>query len=294
MKNQRIGVGSLLLATFLYGFFAILTRTIGFNLPIFFQNWTRSLIELILVSPLLLLFKKWTKVKVKDFKWMLIRSVGGLFGFYGSYIAFLFIPIGTTYFVFYAGSTIGGYLIGKLLFKEKLNRIKIISLFLAFLGLIFIYLINFEGGKSLYIFLALISGLGTAIWNTFSKKISRRYSALQLNFIDVFLVFIITFLFSLFVKEHWILPNLSSVWMANGLFALMFFSTGLLIIYGFKYVEAQIGSLIMLAEVVFGVFLGLIFYKEIISFTTLLGGIAIITAIILPEVYRKKTKNFVI
>lgn len=68
----------------------------------------------------------------------------------------------------------------------------------------------------------------------------------------------------------------------------MFLTTGQLMIYGFKYVEAQTGSLIMLAEVVFGVFLGFIFYKETISFTTLLGGMAIIAAIILPEIKRKK------
>jgi drug/metabolite transporter (DMT)-like permease len=102
------------------------------------------------------------------------------------------------------------------------------------------------------------------------------------------LFFLITFFFSILLKEQWTLPSLSAAWIANLLFALMFMTTGQLMIYGFKYVEAQIGSLIMLAEVVFGIIFGFIFYKEAVSITTLVGGVVIISAIILPEIRKKE------
>ena len=55
-------------------------------------------------------------------------------------------------------------------------------------------------------------------------------------------------------------------------------------IWGFKHIDAQIGSLIMLSEILFGILIGYLFFKETITIFTLLGGIFIITAIVLPQI----------
>lgn len=59
-------------------------------------------------------------------------------------------------------------------------------------------------------------------------------------------------------------------------------------VYGFKRVEAQIGSLILLFDIIFGIILGYIIFKESISFTALIGGSMILAAIILPNIRMKK------
>ena len=58
--------------------------------------------------------------------------------------------------------------------------------------------------------------------------------------------------------------------------------------YGFKYLEASIGSIILLAEILFAVFFGLILFQEAITLSIIGGGICIIVAMILPELQWKK------
>lgn len=292
VKDKYFGASTLFASSFIYGFFGILTRTLGFDLPLFFQSWTRNLfMSLILFIPVLYL-KKWKSLRKKHTLWIIARALGGLLGFVGSFISFYYIPIGTAYFVFYSGSTIGGYLLGRLLFNEKFTVIKISSLILSIAGLFLIYTLEFEIEKSLYILAALSSGFGSAIWSVFSKKVSHTYSALQLNFLDFLLFFIMTFSLSVFLKEKWSMPSFSSPWIANLLFAAMFLSTGQLMIYGFKHLKAQTGSLIMLSEILFGITLAFLFYKEIPPISTFLGGIFIISAILLPALkFRSELKK---
>lgn len=86
------------------------------------------------------------------------------------------------------------------------------------------------------------------------------------------------------------IPTYSNVWFATGLFGLLFLSTGFLMVYGFKYVEAQKGTLIMLLDVVLGILFGYLFFKEIPSVISMFGGGLILFAIILPNISLKKLK----
>ena len=288
MKNTYIGFGSLLMTGFLYGLFAILVRTVGFEFPIFFQMWTRNIIGTLILLAFIVFGHDWIKVRKQDYIWLVLRTIAGIFAYITSYIAFFYIQIGTAYFAYYCGSVFGGYLIGKFLFKEKITLIKIIALILSIIGLFFIYSFNLETNKSIYILIALSSGLVASVWDIFSKKISHIYSATQLNFIDFGLFFVFTFIISITLKETWVMPELSTPWVVNAIFGVIYVICGQLIIYGFKYLDAQIGSLVMLMDAVFGIILGYLIYRETLSLMTLLGGILIFTATILPIVKFKK------
>jgi drug/metabolite transporter (DMT)-like permease len=63
----------------------------------------------------------------------------------------------------------------------------------------------------------------------------------------------------------------------------MFVLTGQLIIYGFKYLDSQKGSLLMLLEVVFGVIVGFLVYQETLSWGAVLGGLLILLGVALPN-----------
>lgn len=278
----------MLASTFIYSFFGVLTRLIGFKLPLFYASWVRNLTMLGILAVFLFVAKKWIKVNRRDFIWIFIRSVGGLMSFVGSYIAFFYIPLGLALFIFYAGSTIGGYFIGKVLFNEKLTFIKIISFFIAICGLILIYSINFSGANILYATFALGGGLGVSVWNTFSKKVSHKYSALQLNFLDTLNFIAMEFILSIALQEKWVKPEFSMLWFYMFLFILMFISTGQLMVYGYKHLNVHLATLIMLTEVLFGTILGFVVFKETLGILTLLGGGLIIFAIILPELRIKK------
>lgn len=288
MSKPLLAAISLAGAAFLYSFFGVLTRTVGFDLPIFFASFTRDLLGASILLLPLFFAKKFQKVNKADWPWLFLRTCGGVLGFLGSYYAFYYLPIGTAYFIFYGGSTVTGFLLGVFLFKEKMSLFEGLSLGLSLIGLVMIYSIGGVDMKLLpYVVWALLGGVGAGVWNTFSKKVSDNYSATQLNGLDFAIFTLIMGSISLFQGETWSLPNLNSAWIGSLVFATMFVITGQLIIYGFKYLDAQKGSLIMLLEVVFGAVIGFLFYKEVLSFGTLIGGLLILLGAILPQLNKK-------
>lgn len=284
MQKTLSAILSLILATLLYSSFGVLTRFVGFDLPVYFASFARDLLgALILLLPLLLT-KKIQKVNKLDWIWLFMRSCGGVLGFLGSYYAFYYLPMGTAYFIFYGGSTVMGFILGAWIFKEKISLLERISLLVSLIGLLLIYSVGGVSEDLLpYLAWALSGGIGAAVWNTFSKKVSGQYSATQLNGIDFAIFMLIMMVLSLLQKEVWVLPSLSSAWIGSLVFAIMFVITGQLMIYGFKYLDAKKGSLIMLLEVVFGALVGWIIYQETLSFWALLGGALILTGAILPQ-----------
>jgi drug/metabolite transporter (DMT)-like permease len=292
MKNknnsQFLGAGSLLLSTFMYGFFGVFVRLVGFKIPLFYASVMRNVPMILILGFWIFIKKNWTKVSWQDFKWIFLRAFFGSIGFVGAYVAMFNIPIGLTLFISFAGSTIGGYLIGIILFKEKITTLKIISLLIAILGLFLIYSTNFSGFKMLYSTIAFISGFGTAVWNTFSKKVSHAYSATELNFLDTLCFMGIMLIVSLLTNEKWVAPQISSIWLYLILYGIMFIPTGQLMIYGYKHLNVHLATLIMLTEILFGSILSFLFFHEILGFLTLVGGALIILAIALPEIKWKK------
>jgi len=288
-RNRNLGLMSIIGATFLYGWFGILSKLIAYSFPIFYASAVRNFLGVVFLAIPLYLTRKsnWRTLAKSDYKWLILRAFFGLLAFISSYISFIYLEIGTAYFIFYGGSTVFGFIIGSILFKEKLSSIKIAALGLAIFGLLTIYRVNFTPEGAFYMLLAALSGCATAIWNTFSKKISDKYSALQTNFIDFVLVLLFTLICSVLRRELWVTPELSAVWLFNLLFALIFIFTGQLVVVGFKHLDAQTGSLIMLTEILFGIVLGFVFFKEVVTIFTLLGGLMVIVAILLPEIASK-------
>ncbi len=275
---------ALLICAVLYGMFGVFSRIISFNIPLFFQAWSRNIVSILLIFVLLKLFSRWKKVKKSDVKWFILRSVGGFISFISLYLGFIYLDFSTNYFISYATATIAGYTFGYLFFKEKLTKVNLNALILSMLGLLLVFQVNLQAEKILYLLLSAIGGITTSVWTVFSKKISGTYSNLQMNLIDSVFAFSFPFALSIIYRETWVMPTLSWIWVANWLFGLMFLLTAFLIVYGFKYVDAQRGSLILLFDIVIGVFLGYLVFKEAISLQEIMGGLLIIAAMILPNI----------
>ena len=284
---------ALLTAALLYSSFGVLTRIIGFDLPIFFASFTRNLIGTAILLLPLFIFKRFKPVNKADWLWLTLRTGGGILGFLGSYYAFYYLPIGTAYFIFYGGSTIMGFLLGRLFFAEKIELLEGLALSLSIGGLMMIYSLGSIDWQLInYVFLALLGGVGTAVWNVFSKKVSGNYSATQLNGLDFALFTILTLVVSLLKQEQWLRPEFNTTWLANLLFALIFVCTGQLVIHGFKYLDSQKGSLIMLLEIVFGVIVGLLAYQEALGLGAIAGGTLILVGAALPNLPVLRKQKF--
>ncbi len=278
-SQQLFGAASLIGAAMLYGMTGIISRFVGFELPIFYQNWTRCVVPVVF---LIFTYRAWTKVYAKDFWWILLRAVTGIAAFLLFFFAVNELPVSLTYFIFYGGAVIFGFIIGSLLFKEQLTTIRLISLLLAFVGMGLIYGIGVSAAGIWNVFLAFLSGAFFSLWNAISKYLTR-YPPTQLTFLDNALCVAIYIPLSLFAGEAWVFA-VTPVQLASLSLGFSFLATGLFIIYGFRRIDVQVGSLILLSEIIFAIIYSFIFYKEVPSTLAVLGGICIVVAMSLPEI----------
>lgn len=279
------GAVSLLITTLLFGIFGVLSRLIGYTLPVFYLAAFRSFTTAGILFVFLQQKHSFTYLTLHDGIWITLRSIGGMVGVVGFFIAVNAVPLGTSYFILYVGILITGFLLSKLMFHEKLDGIHYAALCCAILGLSFLYTVILEQSSIGYFLLLFASGIGAAVWNTFPKNITAAHSSESLAFWDNFIGAILTFLYSLFAGEQWVLPTVSAVWGYNLIFSILMVGTGQLIVYGFRHIDSHIGNIFMLGEVLFGVLFGYLFYNEIISVRAGIGGILIIFAMALPDIY---------
>lgn len=292
-SKHHKAVAALLTSTFLYGWYSVLVKLLGFNLPIFYAAWTRGLVSIPIIWLFFLASKEtWAPLKKKDWMWISIRAVVGWGLSYAlNYWALVYLPIGTAYFIIYAGSTISAYIISKMLFGEPITKLRFVSLIMALLGLLFVYWGSITFTSPSWIGLALLAGLAFAIWNTLSKKIPSSIGATQVNFIDYIIGTVSIFIVSLLFKEQWVAPTLTSPWLYSMLLGIIFIVTGQLMVYGFRNINTQIASLIMLTEIIFALFLSAVLFHEQIPQLTWIGGICIVAAIVIPELYSNGKKK---
>lgn len=283
MNKTLKGSVFILLASASYGFYGIFSRMIGQNFGDFSQSWTRNTIILLLVGLFLLLTKTWKRIERRDWKWMILWPLSDVISIVLLYITFNNLSIGTSYFLLYASMIIGGFIFGKLLYKEKLNGLKIVSIILSIFGLILIFTAEFSIEKIQFIFFGLLAGISTALWNNLSKKVSDRYPNVQLVFIDASVALCATLIGSLIVRDS--IPPLSHpVWGWQIIYALVQIGAVVFVIQGFRYLEAQLASIILPIEVIFAVIFGFLFFQEILLPKTLIGGFFITSAALLPHI----------
>lgn len=288
MHKALIGFVLLLFSTVIYGLFGVFSRYINEFSP-FSQSWVKSVIIILLILVVFVVGKsKWKKINKQDIKWFLIWILPASLQPVMSFLAFNHLPVGATYFLIYSTMILGGIISGKLFFSEKLNLNKLLSLILLFVGLFLIYRSDMIFTKNVYVLLALASGLVTGFWNTLTKKVSNNYSEFQMMLLDAGTALIIGLIVSIAVGEKLPLIHNIGPWLWISVYSFSAVLATVFLIRGFKYVEAQVGSLILPIEVVFGTVFGYLFFGEVLKMSTYLGGLIILIAAILPAISFQK------
>jgi drug/metabolite transporter (DMT)-like permease len=284
MNNKKLhGLTYLIIALLSHSLYGVFSRIIGIGFGQVFQVVARSAILLAFFLVLICIQGKWKKIEKKNYKWYLFMIIPGLIALISMFTAFNKLPLGTVLFTYYAVSTLGGYILGFMLYREKINRIKFISLLLSFFGLYLIFFNSIRPGNITYLLLACLAGLGAAAWNTVSKKISNKYSTVQILFMDSLLLVLFGLPISFFLHEPITFPSFTLPWLGIVGYAIAAIGSSIFTIKGFKYLQAQTGSLIMLLEPVFGAIIGLLVYKEIIGLYTAIGAFLILIGAALPN-----------
>ncbi len=287
ISDKTKGYLAILFSTFLYGWFGVFVNLIGDSIPLFYQTFTRNILMSSVLGLYLIITNQTLRTKSKgDYGKIVVRFFFGFINITTALVSFQKLSIGFAYILFFFGLLLGSFAIGTFINKERVNRIKILSLGITLLGVILAHAYRTQvAGEILYITLAVISGVAVAFWNVLSQYISKDISAAVLNFSDAVLLCITSFVFSLVIKETWSIPSVSTAWIANAGLAITFIIAGTLVPYGFRRVETQLGAILTPLEIVFGVILGYLFFKDQVTYALIIGCVLIIVASILPSVW---------
>jgi drug/metabolite transporter (DMT)-like permease len=251
---------------------------------LFSQGWSRGLIISILILPILIRRKELIAIKREDLKWILIFCLATALTQAPLYFAFNHLTIGAAHLIFYVSMLIAMWAWGVLGFGEKANKLKILSLIFAMLGLVLLTGANFTGATLVAVGMAVLNGAASGSELSSSKKLSANYSALYLSLISWLAILIGNLPFSLLLGES--LPSLgnSTAWLWQLAYSLVSLLGFWLAMLGLKYLESSVGGLILLLELVFAVFYGVFLFGEPVTIQIVAGGVLILLAGALPSV----------
>jgi drug/metabolite transporter (DMT)-like permease len=156
---------------------------------------------------------------------------------------------------------------------------------LAVTGMLIIYAGQMQVTDGRFILAGVGAGIATGVWNVLPKLISDDYPKLQLIAIDAAAIVVANIMLSFIVTKP--VPHVSPTLpvaqaslsvsvLAILLYGVTQIAGDFLIIVGFRRVDAQVGSVILPLEAVFGALYAFLFFGEQVPVTTLLGGAVIL------------------
>lgn len=287
-KSQITGASYVLTSALFFSTYGIWSKLMSHSFGEFSQAWTRGLIMLAVIIPIGIIRKDFQKIAQKDLKWFVLISLIGGLNQAPYFLGFKYLPVGTATLLFYAFLTLGSFIFGRLFFAEVINRPKQLAFLLSLAGMFLIYKFYLLPTQIIPALLTAIAGLMGATFVVFSKKLSNTYSEIQILSSDFFVVFFGNLAISVIIGDH--LPNLtlSVPWIAQFGYAGAMLLANAAVIAGFAKLEPSIGGLIGLAEILFGIFFGVIFFGEILTLPMIFGAGLILLGMILPQLKELK------
>lgn len=286
-SETKKGILLLLLSAFLYSIMPVLIRLLGNKgIPPLSQVSLRYVVAFLCA---LLYYKFVAKAKIfLPKKHVLILLFAGIVG-YGLTNVFYTVAIlntfvSTTLFLFYSYAIIAPIL-GFIFLKDKVNKFNIICLVLSFIALLLLFQPTAFANWKLGGFFAILSSLATASYLIARKKLVE-YRASYMMLANTFLGTIVVGALGLFVDHSFyfnsgIVHVSATTWLVTVLFGIDNFAAWLAMTKGFEYFHATSASIILLSELVFGVFFAFLFFHEIPTDATFIGGLLIIVASVL-------------
>ena len=267
----------------------------GNTFPPFYQTWVRSLVILLIMLPFMLKTKSFRKIRRQDWPALAVFVGFCLFTQVPLYYAFNHAPIGAVQLIFYSMFVITAYIVSRFYLGETITRIKLLSIALAFVGLALVFRTAVLAFAPLGLGLALLNGVASGGEVSSSKKVEDKYSPSLVVFWGWVFTLITHLAISLIIGEKQVPIAFDHAWLWLLVYSFVNAAAFWLVIVGFRYVDASIGSLIGLMEVVFAVIFGAVVFHEALKPSVYIGGVLILLAAMLPDliniVRHKHTKT---
>lgn len=277
------GYAMVFASAILFGTYGVWSRLMGNTFPPFYQAWVRSILIMLIILPFMLKTKSFCRIKRQDWPALGIFIAFCVFTQVPLYYAFNHAPIGAVQLIFYSMFVVTAYIVGRFYLGERITKIKMISMVLAFVGLAFVFGSAVIAFAPLGLGLAMLNGVASGGEVSSSKKIENKYPPSLVVFWGWVFTLFTHLPISILIGEKQVPISLTHAWLWLVVYAFVNAAAFWLVIVGFRYVDASVGSLIGLMEVVFGVIFGAIIFREVLSWSIYVGGLIILFAIMLPD-----------
>lgn len=273
---------------------AIFNATVGVISVNLFQNgldpqtiaFLKCLIALVILLSYTLIFQRDRLKETIIHQWKGL-SMCSFFGFFCLYTfetrAYETLNVAVVVFILFSSSMIATFLLSCIYEKRMLNFKEIITIPVSLLGLALIFSFNLEGQSVEGATYAAISGIGYGIFLVLSKRFAVGSSIATLTSLLLF--------GTIYLFAYWFFTSgpSSLIQIKNSLLPLIFLAI-LPTIGGFyctiralEIIKSQSVQLIELSEPIFAIGFAYIFLSQMMSAPQLIGGAAIILAILIHE-----------
>ncbi len=283
MTAKTKGVILVLGSAIMFGSYGIWSKLIGASHGIFYPGWTRSLLITLVLFPIIYYKKQIVPIDKKDWKWMAVFLVMTSMTQAPLFYAFNHMDVGTATLLFFVTMLLSIYAVGFLFLREKVTTVKVISFLLAAIGLYVTFSFSVVAFSVLAALMAIANGVASGGEVAFSKKLTGSYSSLYLIWISWLVIMVTNAIISITIGETQYLPTLDVYWLYQCIYAVAGILGFWMVIEGFKFVEASIGGLLGLLEIIFSLLFGYLVFHQGINSKIILGVILILSAAALPH-----------
>ena len=282
--KKAYGISLILFSSLLFASYGVWAKLIGDGMDPFFQGWSRAVIIILFLAPILFYKKLIVPIKRNDWKWFLIFLAFTSGTQAPLFYAFTHMDIGSATLLFFVSMLLTMFTVGFLFLGEKITRIKLISFALACIGMYSVFSFSLVAFTLLAALMAILNGIASGGEISSSKKFSSSYSTLYITWLSWIVILITNAPISVLLNERIFLPTLDIVWLWQLGYTVASMLAFWLIIEGLKHVEAGVGGLLGLFEIVLSILLGIILFREELTTQIVIGSILILTAAALPHI----------
>ena len=281
--QRTYGIVLILIASFLFASYGVWAKLIGDDMGVFFQGWSRGLIIAIALFPILYAKKLIVPIKREDRRWLIVFLLFTSLTQAPLFYAFTHMDIGSATLLFFVSMLLTMYAVGFFFLGERMTWVKIASFALACVGMYFIFSFSLIAFTLVAALMAMLNGVASGGEISFSKKFSGSYSTLYITWLSWIIIVLTNAPISVLLGEVQLVPSFNFVWLWQAGYTIASMLAFWLIIEGLKYVEAGIGGLLGLLEIVFSIALGVVLFSEEITALVAIGSAFILVAAALPH-----------
>ena len=280
----------LFISVIIFGCYAVFTRLVNSTFSPFMLSFYREGIAcLIMIGLTYLGVSKWKKVEKKDIALIVVMGIISGIANTLMFKTFSILPLGIASFLIFSSSTISSWLIGLIYFKEKITNIILISLGLVLLGIIIMFKVDIGTLNINGILMGIGFGICISIFSSIAKKLSDGYGILQVYSISAGITSIFALIMTFFFNESFPIFSFSMEWFWFGIFVISTILANGLYLISLKNLDMSVIGIVNPFQSVITSIAGILIFKEILQFNTLIGGVLIIIATLIPYIKERSS-----